>query len=137
MRHRVARHYLNRDTSHRLALLRNLATSLVEHESIRTTEAKARALRPYVEKLITLGKKGDHNSRRLAHAHIRTNEALEKLFSDIGPRFANRPGGYTRIIKLGFRPGDAAPVAIIELVEKSVPAAAPAAPADTAETPAI
>jgi len=98
--------------------MRNLATSLFVHERIRTTEAKAKELRPFAEKLITLAKRGDLHSRRLAGRHIADGDALHKLFEEIGPRFEGRPGGYTRILKLGARKGDGAELALIELTEK-------------------
>lgn len=98
--------------------MRNMATSLFVHERIRTTEAKAKELRPFAEKLITLARKGDLHSRRLAGRHIADRDALHKLFEEIGPRFEGRPGGYTRILKLGARKGDGAELALIELTEK-------------------
>jgi large subunit ribosomal protein L17 len=98
-------------------VLRNLATSLILHERIRTTEAKAKELRPFVEKLITLGRVDEVHTRRQARKHIADREALQKLFDEIGPRFRDRPGGYTRILKLGARKGDGAELAIIELAE--------------------
>lgn len=118
MRHRVKGRQLSRTASHREAVLRNLATSLLIHERIRTTEAKAKELRPFVEKLITLGGVDDVPSRRRARRHIADRVALHKLFDEIGPRFRERPGGYTRIMKLGARKGDGAELAIIELTEK-------------------
>lgn len=117
MRHRKKGRQLSRTASHRTATLRNLATSLLLHERIRTTEAKAKELRPFVEKLITLGGVDDVHSRRRVRRHISDREALQKLFDDIGPRFRERPGGYTRIMKLGARKGDGAELAIIELTE--------------------
>jgi large subunit ribosomal protein L17 len=119
MRHRKKGRQLSRTASHRLAVLRNLATSLILHESIRTTEAKARELRPFVEKLITLGGVDDVHSRRRARRHIADRQVLQKLFDEVGPRFRDRPGGYTRIVKLGARKGDGAELAMIELIEKS------------------
>ena len=116
MRHRKAGHKLGRTASHRKALLRNMATSLIENERIITTEGKARALRPFAERLVTLGKRGDLHARRLALRRVRSKAAARKLFEDIGPRFADRPGGYTRIIKMGLRDGDAAPMAMIQLL---------------------
>ena len=118
MRHRKKGRQLSRTASHRTATLRNMATSLIEHERIRTTEARARELRPFVERLITLGGTDDVHSRRRARRHIADREALQKLFDDVGPRFRDRPGGYTRIVKLGSRRGDGAEMAIIELVEQ-------------------
>ncbi|MGI9038751.1 MAG: 50S ribosomal protein L17 [Gemmatimonadota bacterium] len=117
MRHRKKGRALSRTTSHRKALLRNLATSLITHERIRTTEAKAKELRPVVEKLITLGGVDDVHSRRRARRMIQDRAALQKLFAEVGPRFRERPGGYTRILKLGARKGDGAELAIIELTE--------------------
>ncbi len=112
----------NRTQSHRGAMFSNLAISLIEHEQIVTTLPKAKDLRPVVEKLITLGKKGGLHARRQAIAEIRSVDAVKKLFEVIGPRFANRNGGYTRIIKAGFRHGDNAPVAVIEFVDRDVDA---------------
>jgi large subunit ribosomal protein L17 len=112
----------NRTQSHRGAMFSNLAISLIEHEQIVTTLPKAKDLRPVVEKLITLGKKGGLHARRQAIAEIRSVDAVKKLFDVIGPRFANRNGGYTRIIKAGFRHGDNAAVAVIEFVERDVDA---------------
>ncbi|HIF06042.1 MAG TPA: 50S ribosomal protein L17 [Gemmatimonadetes bacterium] len=108
---------LSRTASHKKATMRNMATSLFRHERIETTTAKAKELRPYAEKLITLGKRGDLHARRLAGRSIADRQVLGKLFDDIGPRFAERPGGYTRILKLGNRRGDAAEMALIELVD--------------------
>ena len=119
MRHRKKGRKLNRTASHRKAMLRNMATSLFQHERVTTTEAKAKELRPYAERLITLAKRGDLHARRLAARKIADQEILRKLFDDIGPRFTERPGGYTRIRKLGIRKGDAAEMALIELVEQS------------------
>jgi large subunit ribosomal protein L17 len=116
MRHRAKGRQLSRTASHRSAMLRNMATSLFAHERVITTEAKAKELRPYAEKLITLARRGDLHARRLAERKIRDRETLTKLFVDIGPRFAARPGGYTRILKLGHRPGDGADLARIELL---------------------
>jgi large subunit ribosomal protein L17 len=118
MRHRKKGRQLSRTRSHKRAAMRNMATSLFLHERIRTTEAKAKELRPFAEKLITLAKRGDLHSRRLAGRHIADSEALQKLFADIGPRFEDRPGGYTRIMKLGARKGDGAELAFIELTER-------------------
>lgn len=116
MRHRVRGRQLSRTASHRRALLANLATSLLEHERIVTTEAKAKALRPYVERLITLARRGDLHARRQVERKIRNRAVTGKLFREVGPRFAARPGGYTRIIKLGHRSGDGAELARIELL---------------------
>ena len=117
MRHRRKGNHLSRTASHRRATLRNLATALLQHGKIQTTQAKAKALRPYVERLITLARRGDLHARRQAGRKISDRAVLGKLFDEVGPRFAERPGGYTRILKLGFRKGDAADMAIIELVE--------------------
>ncbi len=118
MRHRKARYKLGMRTSHRVAMLRNMVTSLLEHEFIVTTDARAKALRSLADKMITLGKRGDLHARRQALSVIRSKEVTHSLFNDIAPRFADRNGGYTRIIKKGFRPGDGASVSIIELVDK-------------------
>jgi large subunit ribosomal protein L17 len=116
MRHQSKGRQLSRTSEHRRALLRNMATSLMMHGGIETTVAKAKELRPYAEKLITLARRGDLHARRLASEKIREREALSRLFTEIGPRFAGRPGGYTRILKLGHRPGDGAEMARIELL---------------------
>jgi large subunit ribosomal protein L17 len=118
MRHRKAGRQLRRTSEQRLALLRNLATSLIEHGSIETTEAKAKELRPFVERLITKARTGTLHSRRLAVRHIHKRAAADRLFQEIGPKFATRAGGYTRILKTGHRKGDGAEMARIELVEK-------------------
>jgi large subunit ribosomal protein L17 len=117
MRHRKKGRSLSRTASHRKATLRNLATSLFRHERIETTAAKAKELRPYAERLITLARTDDVHSRRLAARKIADREVLGKLFEDIAPRFLERPGGYTRILKVGHRKGDAAEMALIELVD--------------------
>ena len=117
MRHRKAGRSLRRTSEQKLALLRNLATSLIEQGAIETTEAKAKELRPFVEKLITKARTGTLHSRRLAGRHVQKREAADKLFQEIGPKFAKRQGGYTRILKTGFRKGDGAEMARIELVE--------------------
>ena len=109
---------LNRTSSHRKALLMNLANSLIKHEQIKTTLPKAKELRPYVEKLITLGKKGQLSNKKQAISILHDLEVVNKLFSDIAKRYENRNGGYIRIMKYGFRTGDAAPMAIIELVDR-------------------
>ena len=120
MRHRVAGWKLGRTTSHRIAMTRNMASSLIEHERIITTLPKAKALRPYVEKLITLAKESSVHKRRLAFSRLRNREATSKLFDVIGPRFKERAGGYTRILKLAKpRLGDNSARAIIELVERT------------------
>jgi len=118
MRHRVGGRKLQRTSSHRAALFRNMAAALIKHEQITTTVAKAKELRPYVEKLITLAKKGGLSNRRLAHARLLDDTQLVKLFDTLAPRYAERAGGYTRIIKAGIRASDAAPIAIIELVDR-------------------
>ncbi len=117
MRHQKKGRHLGRTTSHRKAMLRNMATSLFRHGRIETTVAKAKELRVYAEPLITKAKRGDLHARRVVARKIRDSEVLAKLFDEIGPRYAERPGGYTRVVKLGHRAGDAADVAIIELVE--------------------
>ena len=122
MRHKVGHRKLQRTSSHRAALLRNMAAALIKHEQITTTTAKARELRPYVEKLITLGKRGGLSNRRLAHARLLDDAQLVKLFDVLAPRYADRAGGYTRIIKAGIRASDAAPVAVIELVDRDTSA---------------
>jgi large subunit ribosomal protein L17 len=116
MRHQVAGWKLGRTTSHRRSLLRNMATSLILEERIETTVPKAKALRPQVEKMITLGKRGDLSARRQAFAYLRTREAVNKLFDTIGPRFGDREGGYLRIVRAGWQKGDGAEKAFIELL---------------------
>jgi large subunit ribosomal protein L17 len=118
MRHRAKGRQLSRTATHRRAMLRNMVTSLFAHGRVVTTEAKAKELRPYAEKLITLARRGDLHARRLAERKIRDRETLGRLFAEIGPRFAARPGGYTRILKLGHRPGDGADLARIELLSE-------------------
>jgi large subunit ribosomal protein L17 len=118
MRHRKKGRNLSRTASHKKATMRNMATALFRHERIETTTAKAKELRPYAEQLITLARRGDLHSRRLAARKIQDREVLGKLFDDIAPRFVDRPGGYTRVLKLGHRKGDAAEMALIELVER-------------------
>ncbi|WP_088185162.1 50S ribosomal protein L17 [Sphingobium sp. Z007] len=122
MRHRMGQRKLQRATGHRNALLRNLAASLIKHEQIMTGAVKAKALRPYVEKLITLAKKGGLSNRRLADARLKDDAQLVKLFEVLAERYKDRNGGYTRVIKAGFRASDAAPMAIIELVDRDVSA---------------
>ena len=122
MRHRVGGRKLQRTASHRIALFRNQSAALIKHEQISTTLAKAKELRPYVEKLITLAKKGGLANRRLAHARLQDDTQLVKLFDVLAERYASRNGGYTRIIKAGIRASDAAPMAIIELVDRDVAA---------------
>ena len=119
MRHRVANRKLNRTSSHRLAMLRNMANSLLRHEVIRTTVPKAKELRRVAEPLITLGKKPSLANRRLAFDRLRDRDMVVKLFDDLGPRFQARPGGYVRILKFGFRQGDNAPMALVELVDRA------------------
>ena len=116
MRHQVKRYQLRRNTSHRRALLRNLTTSLLEKERVTTTLAKAKATRPVAEKLITIGKKDTLSGRRRALGYITKESVVQKLFTELGPRFKERPGGYTRIVKLGLRSGDGAQMAMIELL---------------------
>jgi len=116
VRHRKKGRQLSRTRSHRKATLRNLATSLFRHERIETTTAKAKELRPYAERLITLARRGDLHARRLAAMKIQDREVLGKLFDDIAPRYMERPGGYTRVLKVGSRKGDAAEMSLIELV---------------------
>ena len=117
MRHARTGRKLGRDPSHRKALFANLTCSLIEHGRIRTTEAKAKAVKPYAEKIITLGRRGDLHARRQALSELRSQEVVHQLFSDVGPRMAERPGGYTRIVKLGTRLGDAAEMVYLELVD--------------------
>lgn len=120
MRHRNGLRKLNRTSSHRLAMFRNMAVSLLRHEAIKTTLPKAKELRMIVEPLITLGKNPTLANRRLAFDRLRDREIVGKLFAEIGPRYATRPGGYTRTLKMGFRQGDNAPMAFIELVDRPV-----------------
>ena len=122
MRHRVGGRKLQRTSSHRAALFRNMAASLIKHEQITTTVAKAKELRPYVEKLVTLAKKGGLANRRLAHARLLDDAQLVKLFDVLATRYADRAGGYTRVIKAGIRASDASPMAIIEFVDRDVSA---------------
>ena len=118
MRHGNGLRKLNRTSSHRLAMLRNMSNSLLQHEVIKTTLPKAKELRRVVEPLITLGKKDNLANRRLAFDRLRDRDSVVKLFNDLGPRFKTRPGGYTRILKMGFRVGDNAPMALVELVDR-------------------
>ena len=118
MRHRNKGRQLGRTSSHREALLRNMAISLFRHGRIETTTAKAKELRPFAERLITLAKRGDLHARRLAARKIHDRDVLSTLFASIGPRFAERPGGYTRVLRTGFRQGDGAEMALIELVDR-------------------
>ena len=117
MRHRKARHKLSRDTAHRRSLLRNLCREVIEHERIKTSQAKAKAVKPELEKLITLAKRGDLHARRLALSELHNDKfAVHKLFEEIAPRYQGRPGGYTRIVKLGPRRSDSAEMVFLELV---------------------
>jgi large subunit ribosomal protein L17 len=118
MRHGKAGRKLNRTSTHRTAMFANLAASLIEHEQIVTTLPKAKELRPIVEKLVTLAKRGDLHARRIAASRLRDEAMIRKLFETIGPRYAERNGGYTRVLKAGFRYGDNAPVAVIEFVDR-------------------
>jgi large subunit ribosomal protein L17 len=118
MRHMKSGRKLNRTQSHRKALFANMATSLIKHEQIVTTLPKAKELRRVTDKLITMGKKGDLHSRRRAAAQLRDERMAKKLFDELGPRYKDRPGGYTRVLKAGFRQGDCAPMAVIELVDR-------------------
>ena len=122
MRHHRSGKKLGRDSAHRKALYANLAGSLIEHGRIKTTEAKAKAVRPVAEKMITLGRRGDLAARRQALAYLRSQEVVHKLFAEVGPRLADRPGGYLRIVKLGPRPGDGAEMAYLEVVDFVPPA---------------
>ena len=122
MRHRVGGRKLQRTSAHRTALFRNMSAALIKHEQITTTTAKAKELRPYVEKLITLAKKGGLALRRQAISEMRDKDQVRKLFDVLAPRYKDRQGGYTRIIKAGFRYGDNAPMAVIELVDRDVDA---------------
>ena len=117
MRHQRSGKKLGRDSAHRKALYSNLAGALIDHGRIQTTQAKAKAVKPLAEKMITLGKRGDLHARRQALAALRSNDVVHRLFADIAPRFADRPGGYTRIVKLGPRQGDAAEMVYLELVD--------------------
>jgi large subunit ribosomal protein L17 len=122
MRHKLGGRKLNRTSAHRIALLRNMSAALIKHEQISTTLPKARELRPYLEKLITLAKKGGLSNRRLAHARLLDEAQEKKLFEVLAARYADRAGGYTRVIKAGVRASDAAPMAVIELVDRDVSA---------------
>ena len=122
MRHRVGHRKLQRTSAHRTALFRNMAAALIKHEQITTTTAKAKELRPYVEKLVTLAKKGGLSNRRLAHSRLLDDAQLVKLFDVIAPRYDAREGGYCRIVKAGIRMSDAAPISIIEFVDRDVAA---------------
>jgi large subunit ribosomal protein L17 len=122
MRHGNSGRKLNRTSSHRAAMFANMAASLIEHEQIVTTLPKAKELRPIVERLVTLAKRGDLHARRLAVARVRNDAMVKKLFETIGPRYKERNGGYTRVLKAGFRHGDSAPVAVIEFVDRDAEA---------------
>jgi len=134
MRHHKSGRKLNRTSSHRTALFRNLASALIREEQIRTTLPKAKELRRVAEPLITLAKESTVANRRLAYARLGDREAVTKLFNELGPRFKNRPGGYLRILKFGFRAGDTAPMALVQLLDRPEKAASEASPA--AEAPA-
>ena len=129
MRHKLTGRQLSRNSPHRHALLRNMSASLLRHETIQTTLPKAKELRRVVEPLITLGKNDSEANRRLAFSRLRDTEVVTKLFADVGPRFRTRPGGYTRILRMVPRPGDSAPMALMQLVDRPAPVAV-AAPAD-------
>jgi large subunit ribosomal protein L17 len=130
MRHQLSGRQLSRNAPHRHALMRNLSVALLRHETIRTTVPKAKELRRVVEPLITLGKEDSEHNRRIAFSRLRDSEIVSKLFDTIGPRFKARPGGYTRILHMAPRPGDNAPMALMQLVERSAPVAVEAAPED-------
>lgn len=123
MRHGLKQRKLNRTSSHRLAMLRNMMNSLIAHEAIKTTLPKAKELRKSIEPIITLAKKDTVANKRLAFSRLRDRDSVTKLFNELAPRFANRPGGYTRILKMGFRDGDNAPMAFIELLDRPDPEA--------------
>lgn len=138
MRHNKAGRRLGRTTSHREAMFRNMVTSLLDHGKITTTDAKAKEIRVVAERMITLGKRGDLHSMRLAASVIREKAVVSKLFSTIAPRYKERLGGYTRIIKLGIRQGDAAPVSLIELVEEEIkPSKAKLTPTKSKQTASV
>ncbi|MDX6412171.1 MAG: large subunit ribosomal protein [Gaiellaceae bacterium] len=126
MRHHRSGKKLGRDSAHRRALYSNLAGALIEHGRIKTTQAKAKAVKPFAEQMITLGKRGDLHARRLALAELRSQDVVHQLFAEVAPRFAERPGGYTRIVKLGPRLGDAAEMVYLELVDYEPAGSAPA-----------
>lgn len=130
MRHRNGLRKLNRTSEHRQAMLRNMTNSLLQHEAIKTTVPKAKELRRVVEPLITLAKDATLANRRLAFNRLRDRDIVTKLFNELGPRYKTRPGGYTRILKMGFRVGDNAPMAFVELVDRPEPVAAEEAPAE-------
>ncbi|MEY4756723.1 MAG: hypothetical protein RJA34_1621 [Pseudomonadota bacterium] len=131
MRHGHGLRKLNRTSEHRLAMLRNMMNSLIEHEAIKTTVPKAKELRRVVEPMITLAKEATLANRRLAFDRLRDRDSVTKLFNDLGPRFKTRPGGYTRILKMGFRVGDNAPMALVELVDRAEVSTEVAADAET------
>jgi large subunit ribosomal protein L17 len=131
MRHQLSGRQLSRNSAHRHALMRNMSVSLLRHETIRTTLPKAKELRRVVEPLITLAKSDGDANRRLAFARLRDREVVEKLFADLGPRFKSRPGGYTRILRMMPRPGDSAPMALMQLVESAQPAVEAEPPEET------
>jgi large subunit ribosomal protein L17 len=137
MRHNKSGRRLGRTTSHRIAMFRNMVTSLLLHEKIQTTDAKAKELRPIAEKMITLGKRGDLHAVRQAASYIRDKKVVTKLFEAIAPRYKDREGGYTRIIKLGIRPGDTAAVSLIELVEEELTIKPKKAPIKVSAQPAV
>ena len=124
MRHRKSGRQLGRNSTHRKAMFKNLTASLIEHEVIRTTLPKAKELRRHAEPLITMAKEDNASKRRLAFSRLRSDQAVGKLFNELGPRYKARPGGYLRILKCGYRPGDKAPMAIVELVDRPEAAAA-------------
>jgi large subunit ribosomal protein L17 len=133
MRHGLGLRKLNRTSEHRLAMLRNMMNSLIEHEVIKTTLPKAKELRSVIEPMITLAKEATLANRRLAFDRLRDRGSVTKLFADLGPRFKTRPGGYTRILKMGFRVGDNAPMALVELVDRPPVVDVPAAATDNAQ----
>jgi large subunit ribosomal protein L17 len=133
MRHRLSGRQLNRNSSHRKAMFRNMVNSLVEHELIKTTLPKAKELRRFAEPLITLSKEDSVANRRLAFDRLRNKKAVGKLFGELGPRFGSRPGGYLRILKCGYRSGDNAPMAYVELIDRPVRGVVDQAPAADAE----
>jgi len=118
MRHKIAHRKLNRTSEHRKALFKNMLNSLIKHEQIKTTLPKAKELKPLIDKVITIGKKKDLSARRSAFSRLRDRDIVTKLFSELGPRYATRPGGYLRILKFGYRNGDNAPMALVELVDR-------------------
>ena len=118
MRHGIAHRKLNKTASHRKAMFANMAAALIKHEQITTTLPKAKELKPIMDKLVTLGKRGDLHARRQAISKVRDKDQVRKLFDTLGPRYEERPGGYTRVVKAGYRYGDAAPMAVIELVDR-------------------